>query len=91
MEPTFDLWVNRHTMIAYTTMMWAAETLGYDTAPMEGFLEDKVKELLKIPPRVRVVALLGIGRRKGPDNPYGGRFDPSRTVFAEEWGRKIQF
>jgi nitroreductase len=90
-EPTFDLWANRHTMIAYTTMMWAAETLGYDTAPMEGFLEDKVKELLKIPQRVRVVALLAIGRRKGPDSPYGGRFDPSRTVFAEEWSKKIEF
>lgn len=90
-EPTFDLWANRQTMIAYTTMMWAAETLGYDTAPMEGFLEDKVKALLKIPQRVRVVALLAIGRRKGPDNPYGGRFDPSRTVFAEEWSRKIKF
>ena len=89
--PTFDLWANRHTMLAFTTMMWAAETLGYDTAPMEGFDEDKVKALLKIPQRVRVVALLAIGRRKGTDKPYGGRFDPSRTVFGEEWGKKIGF
>jgi len=89
-EPSYSLWVNRHVMIAFTTMMWTAETLGYDTAPMEGFEEDKVKALLKIPDRVRVVALLGIGRRKGPDKPYGGRFDPERTVFAEEWGRKIE-
>ena len=87
--PTFDLWVNRHVMIALTTMMWTAETLGYDTAPMEGFEEDKVKALLKIPERVRVVALLAIGRRTGPDKPYGGRFDPLRTIFAEEWGKKI--
>jgi len=50
-----------------------------------------VKELLHIPDRVRVVALLAIGRRKGEDKPYGGRFDPSRTVFAEQWGRKIEF
>lgn len=90
-EPTFDLWVNRHTMIAFTTLMWAAETLGYDTAPMEGFQEDKVKELLKIPGRVRVVALLAIGRRKGADKPYGGRFAPARIVFAEEWGKNIEF
>lgn len=89
--PTLDLWANRHVMIALTTMLWAAETLGYDTAPMEGFEEDKVKALLKIPERVRVVALLGIGRRRGTDKPYGGRFDPSRTVFAEEWGKKIEF
>jgi|SRR5215472_1594048 len=90
-EPTLDLWVNRQVMIGLTTMMWTAETLGYDTAPMEGFEEDKVKALLKIPDGARVVALLGIGRRKGPDKPYGGRFDPARTVFGEEWGKKIGF
>lgn len=91
LAPTFDLWANRHTMIALTTMMWMAEVLGYDTAPMEGFEEDKVKALLHVPERVRVVALLAIGRRKGVDKPYGGRFDPSRTVFAEQWGRHIEF
>jgi nitroreductase len=89
--PSFDVWVNRQVMIAYTTMMWMAEALGYDTAPMEGFLEDKIKELLKIPARVRVVALLGIGRRKGADKPYAGRFDPARTVFTDEWGKSIEF
>lgn len=89
--PTFDLWVNRHVTIALTTMMWMAEALGYDTAPMEGFEEDKVKTLLHIPQGVRVVALLAIGKRKGPDKPYGGRFDTSRTVFAEDWGKKIEF
>jgi len=90
-EPTFDLWANRQTMIAFTTMMWAAETLGYDTAPMEGFMEDQVKALLKIPERVRVVALLAIGRLKGKDKPYAGRFEPARSVFAEEWGTGIEF
>lgn len=90
-KPTFDLWANRHTMIAFTTMMWAAETLGYDTAPMEGFMEDQVKALLKIPERVRVVALLGIGRLKGKDKLYAGRFPSSRTVFAEKWGESMEF
>ncbi len=87
--PDLGVWVNRHTTIAWTTMMWMAEALGYDTAPMEGFFEDKVKELLKIPASVRVVALLAIGRRKGADKPYGGRFPMARTVFGEEWGRGL--
>ncbi len=91
LEPSFAVWANRHTMIALTTMMWAAETLGYDTAPMEGFEEDKVRAVLKIPERVRVVALLAIGHRKGADKPYGGRFDVTRTVFADEWGKRIDF
>jgi nitroreductase len=91
MQPDFAVWANRQTMIAFTTMMWTAETLGYDTAPMEGFMEDQVKQLLKIPERVRVVALLGIGRLKGQDKPYAGRFSPERTVFAEEWGESMEF
>jgi hypothetical protein len=47
--------------------------------------------LLKVPERVRVVALLGIGRLKGADKPYAGRFNPKRNVFAEEWGASIEF
>ncbi len=90
-EPSFDVWVNRQVMVSFTTMMWMAEALGYDTAPMEGFFEDKIRSLLHIPEQVRVVALLGIGKRKGPDKLYGGRFDPASVVFAEEWGRKIDF
>lgn len=91
MEPSFDLWVNRHVMIALTTMMWTAETLGYDTAPMEGFEEDKVKTLLKVPEHVRVVALLGIGRLKGPDKRFAGRLPTARTVFEHEWGNAMEF
>lgn len=91
LEPSYAVWVNRQTMIAFTTMMWTAESLGYDTAPMEGFMEDQVKALLKIPERVRVVALLAVGRLKGPDKPFAGRFSPERIVFAEEWGARIEF
>ncbi len=87
--PDFGLWVNRQTMIALTTMMWAAETLGYDTAPMEGFAESKVREVLGIPERVRVVALLAIGHRKGEDRKYGGRFPISQLCFDDKWGKGL--
>ncbi len=85
-----DIWVNRHTMIAFTTMMWMAEVLGYDTAPMEGFWEDKVREVLGIPDSVRVIALLAVGHAKGPDKRYGGRFNMRRLVFDNEWGNGIR-
>jgi nitroreductase len=85
-----NVWVNRHTMIAFTTAMWMAEALGYDTAPMEGFWEDKVRKVLGIPEHVRVVAMLAIGHRKGPDKLYGGRFDSTRLVFGERWGQTIK-
>ena len=87
--PDLAVWVNRQVMMAFTTMMWMAEVLGYSTTPMEGFWEDKVKSLLKIPDSVRVVALLAIGRRKGSSKAYPGRFPMSRSVFLEEWGRSF--
>lgn len=87
--PDYAVWVNRHVMIAFTTMMWMAEILGYDTAPMEGFFEDKVKSVLHIPEHVRVVALLGIGKLKGADKPYAGRRKSQDICFADKWGVDI--
>jgi nitroreductase len=87
--PDFAVWANRHTMIAFTTMMWMAEVLGYDTAPLEGFDEEQVKSAFRIPGHIRVVALLAIGRRQGTDKPFAGRFPISRMVFADEWGASI--
>ncbi|HVP63606.1 MAG TPA: nitroreductase family protein [candidate division Zixibacteria bacterium] len=88
--PDFGIWANRHTMIAFTTLMWAAESLGYDTAPMEGFVESQVKQVLGIPERVRVVALLAIGKRKGEDKPYGGRFPIDYVAFDNTWGKGLK-
>jgi nitroreductase len=84
------LWINRHVMIAFTTMMWMAEALGYDTAPMEGFWEDRVRNVLNIPAHVKVVALLAIGHRAGADKLYGGRFPLSQTVFDGFWGKPMR-
>ena len=66
-HPNMPLWLNRHVMLAFTHMLLMAEVLGYDTAPMEGFEEDKVHEVLKLPLSYSVVALLGIGHLKGQD------------------------
>ena len=48
-HPDVALWLNRQVMLAYTHMLLMAEVLGYDTAPMEGFEEDKVHEALRLP------------------------------------------
>lgn len=90
LAPDYAVWVNRHVMIAFTTMMWMAEVLGYDTAPMEGFFEDKIKSLLGIPNHVRVVALLGIGKLKGQDKPYAGRRKLDNICFLEKWGERMK-
>lgn len=81
-----DVWVNRHTMIAFTTLMYAAEAYGFDTAPMEGFDAAAVKREFGLPEEAEVVALLAIGRAKSPDKAYPGRFPLERVVYSERYG-----
>ncbi len=83
-------WLNKQVMLAYTSMMWMAEAMGYDTAPMEGFEQEKVHEALKLPLSYHVVALLAVGTLKGADKFDGGRFDLRHTVFAEEYGKPLK-
>lgn len=85
-----EAWLNKQVTIATTTMLWMAETLGYDTALMEGFEQQKVCETLKLPMSYWVVALLAVGRLKGPDKFDGGRFHISHTVFGEEYGKPLK-
>jgi nitroreductase len=79
-------WVNRHTAIAFTTMMYAAEAYGFDTAPMEGFDAEAVRAEFGIPEEGEVVALLAIGRAEQPDKAYPGRFALERIAFSERFG-----
>ncbi len=83
-------WLNKQVTFAFTSMMLMAEVLGYDTAPLEGFEQQKVCETLKLPLSYWVVALLAIGHLHGPDKYDGGRFDLSHTVFAEEYGKPLR-
>jgi nitroreductase len=83
-------WLNKQVTIALTSMMWMAEVLGYDTAPMEGFEQKRVCETLRLPMSYWVVSLLAIGHLKGQDKFDGGRFDLSHTVFGEEYGKQLK-
>lgn len=84
------VWLNRQVSISLTHMMLMAEVLGYDTALMEGFHEDEVKKVLNIPASANVVMMMCIGKLRGTDKPFGGRFALGRTVFAEQWGSPFQ-
>jgi nitroreductase len=84
------LWLSKQVMLAFTSMMLMAESLGYDTAPMEGFEQDKVHEALRLPLSYWVVALLGVGHLKGADKFHGGRLPLNHTVFGEEFGKSLK-
>jgi nitroreductase len=83
-------WLNKMVMLAFTHMMLMAEVIGYDTAPMEGFEQEKVCEVLRLPMSYWVVALLAVGHLKGPDKFNGGRFPINHTVFSEEFPKPLK-
>ena len=83
-------WLNKQVMLAFTHMLLMAEVLGYDTAPMEGFEQERVHEVLRLPMSYWVVALLAVGHLKGEDKFDGGRLDMRQTVFGEEYGRPLK-
>jgi nitroreductase len=83
-------WLNKMVMLAFAHMMLMAEVMGYDTAPMEGFEQDKVHEALRLPLSYWVVALLAVGHAKGADKFDGGRFEMGHTVFGEEFGKPLK-
>ena len=83
-------WLNKQVMLAFTHMLLTAEVMGYDTAPMEGFEQEKVHEVLKLPLSYWVVALLAVGHLKGTDKFDGGRFEMGHTVFGEEFGKPLK-
>ncbi len=82
----WKLWVHRHTMISFSFAMLMAESLGYDTAPMEGFDAAAVRREFDIPQEGEVVALLAIGKAQGPDKKYPGRLPLEKVVFCEKFG-----
>lgn len=81
------VWLTRHVMIAFTYLMLAAEVLGWDTAPMEGFDPDAVRSVVGLPPDAEVVALLAIGRAAGRVQPYPGRLPIDQIAYAERFGQ----
>lgn len=83
---SMEVGVNRHIMIAVTTIILVAESFGYDAAPMEGFSPDEVKHEFGLPDEAAVLALHAISRREGPHKPSPGRFPLSRIVSQEHYG-----
>jgi nitroreductase len=77
-------WHERDPMIALEHMALAAAALGYGTCWIGAFDEDAVKDLLKIPAQMRVIALLPIGVPNETPAPRP-RKQFSEIFFNEKW------
>lgn len=57
------VWATKSTALAAQNLMLALRAHGYDSCPMEGFDECRVKKLLKLPQKGLVTMVLAVGRR----------------------------
>ncbi|GAA3766496.1 nitroreductase family protein [Terriglobus aquaticus] len=83
-------WLNKQVSLAAAFMLLTAETMGYDTAPLEGFEQERVHEVLRLPLSYWVVSLLAIGTLQGTDKYDGGRFGLAHAVSSEEYGKPLR-
>ncbi|QSP93545.1 nitroreductase family protein [Marinobacter salinisoli] len=75
------IWATKSTALAAENLMLALRAHGYDSCPMEGFDECRVRKLLRLPRKGLVTMVLAVGKR-AEDGVYNQqyRFDQSRFV-----------
>ena len=81
-------WFKQDVMIAMEHMVLASTGLGYGTCWIGAFEEEQVKQLLGVPERIAVVALLPIGVPDEKPQPKP-RKDFGEIFFDEEYGKPL--
>jgi len=78
-------WFRQDPMIALEHMVLVATGLGYGTCWIGAFNEDEIKSLLRIPEKLKVIALLPIGFPNESPTPRE-RKKLKEFVFLEKYG-----
>jgi len=71
--------------IAMEHMVLKATELGLGTCWIGWFREDRIKEILEIPEKIKVLALLTVGYPKGGDAAKSRRKPLGELVFHNRW------
>ncbi len=75
------IWATKSTALACENLMLALRAHGFDSCPLEGFDEVRIRKILKLPRNRNVVMIVAAGKRAA-DGVYGEqfRFDSERFV-----------
>jgi len=77
-----EVWAQKSTALACENIMLGFRAAGYDSCPMEGYDEKRVKRILNIPRRVKLTMIIAAGRR-APDGLYGPSVRFPRKDFVK--------
>jgi nitroreductase len=82
-QADMKVWAAKSVALGAENFMLAMRAHGFDTCPMEGFDEHRVRHLLQLPPDAFVVMVIGCGRRAA-DGVYHPRLRFERERFVKE-------
>lgn len=78
------LWAVKSTALAAENFMLALRAHGFDSCPMEGFDDRRVRKLLDLPDDGIITMVVGCGKR-APDGVYYPRLRLDRRLFVKEY------
>jgi nitroreductase len=81
-EHGMQLWAVKSCALACENIMLSFRAQGYDSCPMEGFDEVRVKDLLQLPNDAIVTMVVSAGKR-APNGVYGPRIRFNRDQFVK--------
>lgn len=78
------VWSNKSTALACENLMLAFRAYGYDTCPIEGLDQRRVRRMLNLPyGKAEVCMAISVGKR-GDSGIYGPRIRFNRDLFVKE-------
>lgn len=76
------VWANKSTALACQNLMLSFRAYGYDTCPMEGLDQRRVRKLLGLPYSAEVCMAISVGKR-ADNGIYGPRIRFDRDLFVK--------
>ena len=78
------VWANKSTALGCENLMLAFRSYGYDTCPIEGLDQRRIRRMLKLPyGKAEVCMAISVGKR-AKNGIYGPRIRFDRTLFVKE-------
>ncbi|MCK4564373.1 MAG: nitroreductase family protein [Verrucomicrobia bacterium] len=71
--------------IAAQTLMLAAQSLGYDSCPMDGFDFDSVAELINLPEDHAITMFVAIGKGTAEAHPRGDKLPLDEVIITDRF------
>lgn len=80
----------RSASMAAMNLMLAAQALGYNSCPMDGFDFEAVADIIQLPDDHLITMFVAIGKGRDTPKPRSGDLDPSEQIVVDTFAPRVQ-